>query len=256
MVERDVEAPRRGVAARSPGPPAGGGRQRRASLGRLAVAWDVVVEVAGPMPIVGSGLQASSPSPSDPDAPDLLGLVRSAPARWNRTREIMPTPRMPPPSDVGGRMSIEVTVSRRDARVWPAPRATIASHCRAGKPRSAHASGYGPPDGPAARHRPHAAIATRRTRRSDPRQPHIRKTPNRVSGIGAWSAASMPIDRTRRVSSGSMTPSSHSRAVAKYGRALALVGLEDRRLEGVALGVRRRSRRGPSTARAPPAARP
>ena len=46
-------------------------------------------------------------------------------------------------------------------------------------------------------------------------RPHIRKTPNRVSGIGAWSAASMPIVRTRRVSSGSMTPSSHSRAVAK-----------------------------------------
>ncbi len=46
---------------------------------------------------------------------------------------------------------------------------------------------------------------------------HIRKTPKRVSGIGAWSAASMPIVRMRRVSSGSMTPSSQSRAVAKYG---------------------------------------
>src|SRR5258705_9369856 len=46
---------------------------------------------------------------------------------------------------------------------------------------------------------------------------YIRNTPNRVSGIGAWSAASIPSDRTRRVSSGSMTPSSHSRAVAKYG---------------------------------------
>ena len=45
--------------------------------------------------------------------------------------------------------------------------------------------------------------------------PHIRKTPNRVSGIGAWSAASIPIARTRRVSSGSMTPSSQRRAVAK-----------------------------------------
>ena len=44
---------------------------------------------------------------------------------------------------------------------------------------------------------------------------HIRNTPKRVSGIGAWSAASMPIVRTRRVSSGSMTPSSHRRAVAK-----------------------------------------
>ena len=46
---------------------------------------------------------------------------------------------------------------------------------------------------------------------------YIRKTPNLVSGIGAWSAASIPSDRTRRVSSGSMTPSSQSRAVAKYG---------------------------------------
>ncbi len=46
---------------------------------------------------------------------------------------------------------------------------------------------------------------------------HIRNTPKRVSGIGAWSAASIPRDSTRRVSSGSMTPSSQRRAVAKYG---------------------------------------
>ena len=50
-----------------------------------------------------------------------------------------------------------------------------------------------------------------------PDSSYIRKTPNRVSGIGAWRAASMPSASTRRVSSGSMTPSSHSRAVAKYG---------------------------------------
>jgi hypothetical protein len=42
---------------------------------------------------------------------------------------------------------------------------------------------------------------------------YIRKTPKVVSGIGAFSAAEMPSARTRRVSSGSMIPSSHSRAV-------------------------------------------
>ena len=42
---------------------------------------------------------------------------------------------------------------------------------------------------------------------------HIRKTPNVVSGIGALSAAARPSASTRRVSSGSMMPSSHSRAV-------------------------------------------
>jgi hypothetical protein len=42
---------------------------------------------------------------------------------------------------------------------------------------------------------------------------YIRKTPNVVSGIGAFSAAEIPRARTRRVSSGSMIPSSQSRAV-------------------------------------------
>jgi len=41
----------------------------------------------------------------------------------------------------------------------------------------------------------------------------MRKTPNRVSEIGAFSAALIPSARTRRVSSGSMMPSSQSRAV-------------------------------------------
>src|SRR5712691_11958869 len=42
---------------------------------------------------------------------------------------------------------------------------------------------------------------------------HIRKMPNVVSGIGAFSAAEIPSASTRRVSSGSMMPSSQSRAV-------------------------------------------
>ena len=42
---------------------------------------------------------------------------------------------------------------------------------------------------------------------------HMRKTPKVVSGIGALSAAEIPSASTRRVSSGSMIPSSHSRAV-------------------------------------------
>ena len=43
---------------------------------------------------------------------------------------------------------------------------------------------------------------------------HIRNTPNRVAAIGAFSAADNASPNTRRVSTGSMTPSSHSRAVA------------------------------------------
>src|SRR5215211_8344148 len=42
---------------------------------------------------------------------------------------------------------------------------------------------------------------------------YIRKMPNVVSGIGAFSAAERPSASTRRVSSGSMIPSSQSRAV-------------------------------------------
>jgi len=43
---------------------------------------------------------------------------------------------------------------------------------------------------------------------------YIRKTPNRVSGIGALRVADMASDSTLRVSAGSMTPSSQRRAVA------------------------------------------
>ena len=42
---------------------------------------------------------------------------------------------------------------------------------------------------------------------------HIRKTPKVDSGIGAFSAAEIPSASTRLVSSGSMIPSSQSRAV-------------------------------------------
>jgi hypothetical protein len=42
---------------------------------------------------------------------------------------------------------------------------------------------------------------------------HILKTPNLVSRIGAFNEADNPSARTRRVSSGSITPSSQSRAV-------------------------------------------
>ena len=42
---------------------------------------------------------------------------------------------------------------------------------------------------------------------------HIRNTPNFGSGIGALSDADKPSASTRRVSAGSITPSSHSRAL-------------------------------------------
>src|SRR5206468_13103014 len=47
--------------------------------------------------------------------------------------------------------------------------------------------------------------------------PHMRKTPNVVSGTGAFAAAARPRASTRRVSRGSTMPSSQSRAVEKYG---------------------------------------
>src|SRR5688572_15984803 len=42
---------------------------------------------------------------------------------------------------------------------------------------------------------------------------HIRKMPNVLSGTGAFDAAEIPSASTRRVSRGSMMPSSHNRAV-------------------------------------------
>ena len=43
---------------------------------------------------------------------------------------------------------------------------------------------------------------------------HMRNTPNFASGIGAFRLALMASASTRRVSAGSITPSSHSRALA------------------------------------------
>ena len=43
---------------------------------------------------------------------------------------------------------------------------------------------------------------------------YIRNTPNRMSGMGALSAADSASATTRRVSCGAMMPSSHRRAVA------------------------------------------
>ena len=48
-----------------------------------------------------------------------------------------------------------------------------------------------------------------------PQRHYIRNTPNLVSGMGAFIAALKPSAKTRRVSAGSITPSSHKRAVAK-----------------------------------------
>ena len=44
---------------------------------------------------------------------------------------------------------------------------------------------------------------------------YMRKTPQSVAGMGALRAAEMPMERTRRVSRGSMTPSSQRRALLK-----------------------------------------
>lgn len=56
------------------------------------------------------------------------------------------------------------------------------------------------------------AMKSRTCKRASP--PHIRNTPKRVGSIGAFNAADSPSPSTRRVSAGSMMPSSHKRALA------------------------------------------
>ena len=58
-------------------------------------------------------------------------------------------------------------------------------------------------------------LATSTDANTDAPGRYIRKTPNGVSGIGALSAAERPRPSTMRVSTGSMIPSSHRRAVEK-----------------------------------------
>jgi hypothetical protein len=57
-------------------------------------------------------------------------------------------------------------------------------------------------------------ICLEKAPRVAPSFPHILNTPNRVSGIGAFSATEKQRPNTRRVSAGVMMPSSQSRAVA------------------------------------------
>ena len=56
-------------------------------------------------------------------------------------------------------------------------------------------------------------LATRTDENTRATRRYIRNTPNGVSGIGALSAAERPSPSTMRVSTGSMMPSSHRRAV-------------------------------------------
>ena len=62
---------------------------------------------------------------------------------------------------------------------------------------------------------PDPATAYRVMRKESTGTVYIRKMPNAVSGTGAFAAAASPSASTRRVSSGSMIPSSHRRAVEK-----------------------------------------
>ena len=108
------------------------------------------------------------------------------------------------------RLHREVTVARRR---WPDPpglvghvdvqRARIGIRvdgdgCNAQATRGAH----------------HAARDLTAIGDQDFAEHHIRKTPNRVGSIGAFMLADKPSPNTRRVSAGSITPSSHSRALA------------------------------------------
>ena len=64
---------------------------------------------------------------------------------------------------------------------------------------------------------------------------YIRNTPKRAGSIGALSDADRPRPSTRRVSAGSMMPSSHSRAVAYQGLPWVSYCSRDGGLEGFLL---------------------
>src|SRR5262249_15776662 len=66
----------------------------------------------------------------------------------------------------------------------------------------------------AARHRSVAAVENGSLLGDAAHRHHIRKSPNAVFATGAFSAAERPSPSTRRLSAGSMMPSSHSLAVA------------------------------------------
>ena len=255
--DRDAERPRHGLDR-------GPRRGRRASRNRRRVpppARHVVVEPGGTtIPIVGSELQASVAAATDPEAPDLLGPVGSASRGGTaRARSCAPP-----------RRASAVARRRQDRRsriglggsftpVWSSALAIIAAHCRgheAQRPRMPPE--YGPPgateQADRRRSRSGATAATREQQRppvpSHPEDAEARLGDRRVER--RLDAHRQDPPRVERVDD-AVVPQPRRREV---GRALALVGLEDRRLEGVALGVRRRSRRGPSTGRAPPAGRP
>ena len=83
---------------------------------------------------------------------------------------------------------------------------SLLAACEAGAPPA----GSKAPEAGAA---PAGASESTESRSSPGRVCHIRYRLKPGSGIGAFSAALMPSASTRRVSSGSITPSSHSRAV-------------------------------------------
>ena len=90
----------------------------------------------------------------------------------------------------------------------------IALHCTAPARRcGAYARGALRP-----RSRKHSCVYPRASCRfgeaGAPHLHHIRNTPKRVASIGAFKAADNPRPSTRRVSAGSMMPSSHRRALA------------------------------------------
>ena len=60
-----------------------------------------------------------------------------------------------------------------------------------------------------------AAVRTSATISGDSLRPYIRNTPNFISGIGASRLAARASASTVRVCAGSITPSSHNRAVEK-----------------------------------------
>ena len=209
-LERGVEL---GVRAHDPHPsPAAPGRrldeQREADLLR------VPVSTAG-TPASRAIRLASSLSPPARSAAG-GGPIQIEPGRLGRRRRARR-------SRPGSRTRGGSRPRRSPARRGRAPRSRGSSRSRRSRPalracRAPASSGSRDrdrrdPELAAGAEHAHRDLAAVRDQQLANVAAHMRKIPNRVSGIGASSAAEIPSASTRRVSSGSMIPSSQRRAV-------------------------------------------
>jgi RNA polymerase sigma-70 factor (ECF subfamily) len=178
------------------------------SLAGWAAGQGAAVKVAGALSVaaLGTGVVLQGGERTPADSPPQERAALHAPAR------VVPTS---PPAIAAAPVSERAAAPRRPART---PESAPAS----GRPPAPAASAD--PELPEVAVDPAALLETAGQEAGTPKLPalapaaeapdaYIRKTPKVVSGIGALSAAEIPSATTRRVSTGSITPSSQRRAV-------------------------------------------